>query len=185
MGVESTSVVLSIALLYIDTSKPQTWESLYGNTIFVKLQAKEQVENYKRTIDKETLKWWDKKPDLVKQFSFIPKKTDLTAKEAIEVLRKYVAEQTDKPENTIVWTRGSLDQMALDSLFVAVGEEKLFPYHIYRDVRTYVNICATKSTRGYCDISGEYPGVWDRNVVMKHVPIDDICLDALMLLYPA
>jgi hypothetical protein len=30
-----------------------------------------------------------------------------------------------------------------------------------------------------------YPGVWDRNVVIKHNPIDDIVLDALMLLYPS
>jgi hypothetical protein len=185
LGIESTSVILSIALLHIDTSKEQTWESLYGNSLLLKLNVKEQVEKYKRTVDKDTITWWNKQCDLAKQTSFIPKKSDLLAKDALLALRKYVAEQCSKPNETIVWTRGSLDQVCLDSLFMAMGEAKLFPYANYRDMRTYVDLVATKSTRGYCNIDEEkYPGKWDRNVVMKHRPQDDICLDALMLLYP-
>lgn len=187
LGVESTAVILSVALLYIDMEKQDhTWESMYENTLFVKLNVKDQVQNYKRTVDKSTIDWWNKQCALAKNTSFIPKTSDLVAKDAIEVLRKYVNVQCKNPKETLVWVRGSLDQMALDSLFNAMSEERLFPFSNYRDMRTYVDLIATNPKRGYCDIdSSKYPGVWDRNVVVKHNPVDDVVLDALMLLYPS
>lgn len=186
LGVESTSVVLSVALLYIDLSKPKhTWEDLYQNTLFVKLGVKDQVENYKRTVDKGTIDWWDKQCDLAKRASFIPKKTDLLAKDASRILKQYAKEQAgDKYQETMVWIRGSLDQLCLDSLFIALGEERLFPYANYRDVRTYVDLMSENPVRGYCNIDKTKYPEFDRNVVIKHNPIDDVCLDALMVLYP-
>jgi hypothetical protein len=186
LGVESTSVILSVALLYVDLSKPKhTWEDLYENTLFLKLNVKDQVENYKRTVDKDTVKWWNKQCDLAKQMSFFPKKGDLQAKEVSKLLRVYAKEQANnKDQETIVWIRGSLDQVCLDSLFIAMGENRLFPYANYRDVRTFVDFNATNSFRGYCNINKELYPEFDRNVVVKHNPIDDVCLDALMVLYP-
>lgn len=186
LGVESTSVILSVALLYVDLEQPKhTWESLYGNTLFLKLSVKDQAINYGRTVDKGTVDWWNKQCDLAKSTSFIPKKGDLPAKEASEMLRKYIIEQAKgKGKESLVWIRGSLDQVCLDSLCKALGEELLFPYANYRDVRTYVDISATNPVRGYCKINKELYPEFDPNVVIKHNPIDDICLDALMVLYP-
>ncbi len=184
-GVESTSAVLSVALVYINLDNENTWESMYGNSLFVKLKLKEQIEKYNRTIDKDTIAWWNKQCEIVKKTSFIPSSRDLSAITAIGVLRRYINEQSTNPKRETVWVRGSLDSVALDSLCRAVGEEPLFPWWNYRDVRTYVDLSATEPVRGYCDIDTEkYPGTWDRNVVMKHCPVDDICLDAMMLLYP-
>ena len=64
-------------------------------------------------------------------------------------------------------------------------EELLFPYSDYRDVRTALDFIATNTKHGYCEISDEYPGIWDRNVVVKHRPQDDVVLDSLMILYPS
>lgn len=184
MGVESTTVILSAAIVYIDTTKPNTWESLYSDALFVKFSVKDQVENYARTVDKDTIAWWNKQCDLVKQQSFFPKKDDFPAKHGIEILRNYINQHCD-PENTLIWTRGSLDQMSIDSLCKAVGVDLLVRYSNYRDMRTYVDLVATNPKRGYCDIdASKYPGTWDRNVVTKHNPLDDIVLDALQLLYP-
>ena len=184
MGVESTTVILSAAIVYIDITKPNTWESLYSDALFVKFSVKDQIENYGRTVDKDTIAWWNKQCDLVKQQSFFPKKTDLPAKHGIEILRNYINQHCD-PENTLIFTRGSLDQMSIDSLCKAVGVDLLVPFSNYRDMRTYVDLVATNPKRGYCDIdASKYPGTWDRNVVIKHNPLDDIILDALQLLYP-
>lgn len=181
MGVESNSVILSIAILYVDMTTPQNWESLYSNTIFVKLSVKEQVQQYNRTIDKDTVTWWNKQCDLVKAKSFFPSKDDMHVVDAIKCLRNFIIEQND-PQTTSVFTRGSLDQLALDSLTKVAGEELLFPYANYMDVRTYVNLMAEKPYRGYCDVPlSVYPNN-DKNVVMKHNPVDDVCLDALMIL---
>ena len=184
MSVESTTAILSAAIVYIDTTKSNTWESLYSDALFVKFSVKDQVENYARTVDKDTIAWWNKQCDLVKQQSFFPKKTDLPAKHGIEILRNYINQHCD-PENTLIFTRGSLDQMSIDSLCKAVGVDLLVPFSNYRDMRTYVDLVATNPKRGYCDIdASKYPGIWDRNVVIKHRPLDDIILDALQLLYP-
>ncbi len=184
MGVESTTVILSAAIVYIDITKPNTWESLYSDALFVKFSVKDQIENYGRTVDKDTIAWWNKQCDLVKQQSFFPKKDDLPAEQGIEILRNYINQHCD-PENTLIWTRGSLDQISIDSLCKAVGVDLLVRYSNYRDMRTYVDLVATNPKRGYCDIdASKYPGTWDRNVVIKHNPLDDIVLDALQLLYP-
>jgi hypothetical protein len=186
LGVESTSVILSVALLHIDLSKPKhTWKDLYENTLFLKLNVRDQVENYNRTVDKDTIVWWNKQCDLAKNMSFIPKKGDLLAADIPAIMRKYAQEQAgDKNQETMVWIRGSIDQVCLDSLFVALGEPKLFPYANYRDVRTYVDFAASNPVRGYCGIDKEIYPEFDRNLVIKHDPISDVCLDALQLLYP-
>ena len=184
LGPESNSVVLSAAILYIDMSVPKhTWESLYEKTLFVKFNVKDQVENYKRILEKSTVDWWNKQCSLAKEQSFYPKKGDLPAKQGIAILRKYITDHCD-PKTTLIWTRGSLDQMGIDSLCKACDEPLLVNYANYRDLRTYVDLTATNPVRGYCNIDPKRYPEFDRNVVVKHNPIDDVVLDALMLLYP-
>lgn len=184
LGTESTAVILSAAMLYIDMSKPKhTWESLYENTLFVKFNVKDQVENYKRGVEKTAIDWWNKQCSLAKEQSFFPKKGDLKAKDGIAILRNYITQNCD-PEKTLIWTRGSLDQMSIDSLCKACDEELLIRYSNYRDMRTYVDLTATNPVRGYCNIDKTKYPEFDRNLVVKHNPIDDVVLDALMLLYP-
>lgn len=181
MGIESTSVILSAAILYVDLSKQHNWTSLYENALFVKFSVREQVEKYKRTTDKGTIEWWNKQCDLVKQKSFFPSKNDMLAVDGISCMREYIARHCDR-NTTYNFVRGSLDQICLDSLCTAMGEEALIPYANYMDVRTYVNVLATKAVRGYCDVPVELFPNSDRNVVLKHNPLDDIVLDALMIL---
>lgn len=184
IGCESNAVVLSIALVYFDEKEKNTWESLNENAIFVKLSAKEQIENYNRTIDKSTIEWWKKQSDLARDFSFTPKKSDLTAKQGIDILKQYIKEQSKTPEKELIWVRGSLDQMAVDSLCNIMGEERLFPYWNYRDVRTFICFNTDTGAKGYAQIDEDlYPGTWNREVVIKHNPVHDIVLDCLQIIY--
>ena len=184
LGAESNSVILSAAIVYIDINAKNTWETLYENTLFVKFNVREQIQKYNRVTDKDTITWWNKQCDIAKNQSYIPSKNDLPAKEAIACIRKYIKSKCD-PKTTLIWTRGSLDRSVIDSLCKVTGDEPIMQYANYRDMRTYVDLVATEPVRGYCSINAEsYPGVWDRNVVIKHNPIDDVVLDALMLLYP-
>lgn len=184
LGTDSSSVILSAAIVYVDMEiENHTWESLYETTLFVKFDAKEQVTNYKRIIDKDVIGWWQKQCKIARDMSFVPKKTDVTAKTGLSILKKYINDHAN-PNTTLIWTRGSLDQMVIDSLSKHCGEEVLIHYANYRDVRTYVDIIATNSRRGYCDIDNtKYPD-FDRHIVIKHCPQDDVVLDALMILYP-
>ena len=183
---ESTTVILSVAIVYFNEKKgDHTWESLMNDAFFVKISAKDQIENYKRTISKSALEWWAKQCKEARDISYTPKKSDLSAKDAIAALRGYVKLYTKNPKNEFCWTRGNLDQLALDSFFYSVGEENsLFPFWCYRDVRTFIDFNTETGARGYATIDPEkYPGIWDKSVVVKHSPRDDVCYDILQILY--
>jgi len=181
--VESTSVILSTAILYVDEKKDYTAQELYENTLFVKFKAREQIDLYKRTISKDTIVWWNKQCDLAKNMSFFPKKSDLSTLEGIACLKKYINEHTNNIKNELVWVRGSVDQIGMDSLCKRAQLENLFHYSNYRDVRTAIDLLYETSVRGYCLIDTEKLSNWDENIIIKHDPIWDVVYDALMLLY--
>ena len=118
------SVVLSIAILHFDETVTYTYEELLKNTCFVKFNLKEQIEVYKRTTDKETIDWWKKQCDIVKNKSLIPSKEDVSLIEGLNIAKEYIKENSSGEE--IVWTRGSLDQFAVDSICDSAEVDYLF-----------------------------------------------------------
>jgi 3' exoribonuclease, RNase T-like len=176
LGKRETSVVLSLAILYFDQTKAYSYEDLLEQTLFVKFNAKEQIEKYHRTFDKDTITWWKKKCEIVQAVSFIPSSKDMYAFDGINLIKDYIHKHTVGEE--IVWTRGSLDQFATDGLCDSLEVPYLFKYGQYRDMRTAIDLLKETSTRGYCKIPN-----FDFNKVFKHDPVHDVALDVMMLLY--
>lgn len=176
LDVESTSVVLSLAIVYFDDTS--TYQSLLDECLFVKFDAREQLKNYKRTISKSTLEWWEKQTDHAKQISFFPSKDDLPAIEGIQKIRSYLRRKSN--EKTIIWSRGSIDSVIMDSLCKAVGVKPLVYYNQHREIRTALDIMATTTVNGYCKVSLEG---FSKDMVKKHDPVHDVCYDAVQLLY--
>jgi hypothetical protein len=177
LDVESTCVILSVAI--VDFDENSTFESLLENTLFVKFDAKEQISKYKRTVSKSTLDWWAKQSDYAKDMSLKPSKDDLPVIEGINKLRMYL--EKDPNPKKIIWTRGTLDSMALESLCRAADIPALIRYNENQDVRTAINLLSPVAFNGYCEV--DYPG-FDKSKVKKHCPINDVCYDAMMLLHP-
>lgn len=184
LGVESTAVILSVGMLYAADNSPTTYQALLDNSIFVKLNARDQIEKYKRTVDKGTVEWWSKQGDLPKDRSYTPKKTDMSPEEGIEVLRKWTKTMVAKPQDEICWIRGSLDQMALDSLCKAMDVPAILPYNAYRDMRTAIDLLYPETGKnGYVEIDTTLCTDYDRSKVMKHSPEADCAMDACMLFF--
>lgn len=177
LSTESTCVILSAAMVYFDDG--MTYEEMIEKSIFVKFNAQEQIQKYKRTVSKSTLEWWSKQCDFAKNTSFKPSKYDVSAIDGIELLRDYL--KVDPSPNKIIWTRGSLDQMAIESLCNAVDVKPLVRYNNYRDVRTAIDILASTAENGYCKVN-----LKDFTIqkVIKHDPVHDCAYDATMLMYP-
>lgn len=180
LGVESTTVVLSAGIIYFDPNVDDelSYEDLVARGLFVKFNAKEQVTEYNRTITKSTLDWWSKQGKWQQQTSLDPDAaTDLSVVDGFRVLHKYISGHMKgkKWDNEIIWARGSLDQMAIDSLANKAGIEPIAPFNRWRDVRTAVDML-TGSSNGYCEVSGLD---WDK--VAKHHPVHDCALDVLMM----
>jgi hypothetical protein len=87
--------------------------------------------------------------------------------------------QFPNSDKQTMWARGSLDQMAIDSLAVKFGLEELTGYAQWRDVRTAIDILYG-TTNGYVEVV--HP-LFQRHQVIKHHPVHDCALDAMQLLY--
>lgn len=170
------SVVLSLAVLHFDETVQYTYQELLDRTCFVKFNLKEQVEKYHRTTDKETIEWWKKQCDFAKQKSLIPSRIDVSLVDGLNTAKEYVKKYSKGEE--IVWTRGSLDQFALDSICDDVKSDYLFNYSQYRDFRTAIDLLKETSKRGYCNVPN-----FNREQVIKHDPVHDVAYDAMMLMY--
>jgi hypothetical protein len=169
--------VLSAALVYFDQTQTYTYQQLIENSCFVKFNAKEQVEQYKRKVEKSTLDWWKEQEKEVQQISMFPSKNDVSAEKGIKILKEYIRDNT-KEKNEICWIRGTLDQCCMDSLCKDLKVPFLFNYYQFRDVRTALDLIKETTKKGYCKIPN-----FDYKQVRKHNPVDDVCLDAFMLLY--
>lgn len=178
LGVESSSVILSFAIVYFDPDTRPSYQQLLNKTLFVKLDVKDQVKNYKRTMDKGTLDWWSKQHEYIQKISLSPNENDVKSLEAYQMLYDYI-NRIQNSENQTFWQRGSLDQCVLDSFCRSLYKEPIVGYNNWRDVRTAVDILYG-STNGYVEI--EHPE-FDNNKVLKHHPAHDICLDVMQLLY--
>ena len=179
LGKESNAAILSMAAVYFDPEKKTSPQQMRENAFFVKLDAKDQLTRLKRTVTKSSLAWWNKQCDNVKEISLRPNVNDITIEVGIEGLRDW-ASKVDPQGKCIVWARGNLDQLVLDSMEEKLGVEPVFFFNRWRDVRTAVDLLKNTTT-GYCQV--DYPGFNASIDITKHNPVDDCILDAMMLLY--
>jgi hypothetical protein len=177
LGTESTSVMLSAAITYFDFDElkrqpdaTKLFYELVDRSCFVKLDARAQKKEYKRVWTPDTLDWWKKQSELSKEVSLTPKDTDLSAPKAIEILRDYMTKNGGNEK--IIWARGSLDQMVIDSLCRSCWVEPLARYSLWRDVRTALDILPNGDSKRFS---------YDAHVV-KHIPTHDCAADIIALL---
>lgn len=102
----------------------------------------------------------------------------MLAEDAMKVLHNYMNKFVNATNQTM-WARGSLDQMAIDSLAKKLDMQPITGYNMWRDVRTAVDLLSG-SSNGYCDV--KHP-TFDRAQVIKHHPVHDCALDVMMMLY--
>jgi hypothetical protein len=177
LGVESNTVILSAAIIHFNPEDNPSYDDLLNKALCVKFDSKDQVTRLKRSIDKNTLKWWNEQPEYVRKLAFVPSRMDVSAEEGIQQLTEYVDKYNGKEQT--MWARGSLDQMAIDSLAKKLDVQPITGYNKWRDVRTAIDIMYG-TTNGYCKV--EHPTFRD-SMVSKHHPVHDCALDIMMLLY--
>lgn len=177
LGIESTAVILSAAIIEWEPEEEFTYSDLIKRAVFVKFDALEQVRKFKRTTDRSTREWWDKQSEHAKKLSLIPNADmDVSVEEGVAKLRGVVKNSTSK--NKTMWVRGSLDQLAIDSLTRVAEVSDVAHFTSYRDVRTAVDILVPGASGGYCNIPG-----FDRSQVQKHDPVHDCAYDIMMMRY--
>ena len=178
LGTESTSVILSAAIIHFELGKDYEYEQLLEDSLFVKFDVQEQLKQFKRVAQKDTIDWWSKQHEYVRGVSLKPTDLDMSALEAVRALREYAAQFPEK--NQTIWARGSLDQMVIDSITRQLDQDLIFPYNNWRDMRTAIDLLKDTGKNGYCDIA--HPTFKSHNVI-KHHPTHDCAYDIMMLIY--
>ena len=183
LGKESNSVILSMAAIYFDPDKGQSYKELYNDAFFVKFDVVDQMKRLDRKVGKTTMQWWAKQCDNVKIKSFKPNPAiDVKFEDGYEQMRQWAATKND--DKCYVWARGNLDQLVLDSFEEQLEIKPIWPFSRWRDVRTAIDFLYGV-TNGYVTV--EVPP-WVESFdpalhVTKHNPIDDCCFDAMQLMY--
>ena len=93
LGIESTTVVLSAAIICFDPEKDSdiSFRELVERGLLVKFDAKDQVKRLDRTMTKSTLDWWGKQGSYQQKLSFVPDASrDMISENGIEAIRKYI-----------------------------------------------------------------------------------------------
>lgn len=176
-GTESNSVILSAALIEWEPGQDFTYQDLLDRACFVKFKATEQLLSFGRKTDKSTLEWWSKQNAWARVRSLMPNAgIDVGVEEGVQTLRKYY--HNSSSTNKIIWIRGSLDQVVMDSLCRAADLPELAKYNTYRDVRTAIDLLIPGAVDGYCTVPG-----FDRAHVKKHDPVHDCAYDIMMMRY--
>lgn len=176
LGVESTSVVLSLAVCHV-TPDTDTYQKMLDNSIFIKFSMKEQIAAG-RTVDQDTCAWWDRQAEIVKEASLYPKDTDLSVFLGIGSLRVWLKEQG--LGSSSVFSRGALDPLGLDSLCRTFDVKCPVRYNKFYDVRTAIDFTYDSAVDGYVEVDS--PG-FETSMVIKHHPVHDCAYDGMMLTY--
>jgi len=164
-------------MVHFDPEKRPTYQDLLDTACFVKFDVKQQL-TAGRSASKSTLGWWKDQHEYVRKVSVDPSDEDMTVENGMQKFYDYMAKFPNAKKQTM-WARGSLDQMAIDSLAVKFDLEEITGYNMWRDVRTAVDIMFG-TTNGYVEV--DHP-LFKRHEVIKHHPVHDCALDAMQLMY--
>ena len=176
LDLESTAVVLSAAIVYFDPKKETSYQELLDRTLFVKFNVSDQIQRLHRTIGKSTAEWWESKPEYIKKVSLYVSNADVVVEDGYDIIMSYI--NSYQGTHTF-WARGNMDDVVFTSLLNKVDKPPIAQYNMWRDVRTAIDIIYG-TTNGYCDVT--HPD-FNRDLVLKHHPAHDVCLDVMMLLY--
>jgi hypothetical protein len=180
LGVESTSVILSVGAVYSDGEAPFTYKKFINESIFIKFDYRDQVDNYGRTTDRSTMDWWKQQSKEARDTNLAPSANDVSTITGIQRLREWFSSKPDAKKLN-VWQRGTLDQTCLDSLFRAAGVDPLTNYGRWRDIRTALECYYPSAVNGYVEVDLELVKDFDPKKVITHHAAHDCARDLCML----
>jgi hypothetical protein len=176
-GVESCAVILSVGCVKFDLDLKErepdpnnAFQSLLNSSFFVALDVREQRAKG-RTIEPDTMDWW-------KQQAEIPRKKSLNVPTRTPVLDGLNGIAEYCKGETVIWQRGTLDQVLYDSLCKQYGISPIVNFNQWMDFRTAIYLLKDTARNGYCKVPG-----FDTYQVVKHDPVHDAALDVIQLVY--
>lgn len=173
---QANGAVVSMAMLcfaesrFTDDTYSYTFDELVKGAHVIKFNVEEQVKTYNRTINKETLEWWNEQgPEAKKQL--IPSADD---KSISELYNFFILNKSINVER--VYTRGNtFDPIFLENIMRQTGFPDPYNWWEIRDTRSTIE--------GLSWGSGLKNSFMPENCdnFIHHNPVHDIALDVMRL----
>lgn len=174
LGLRENTVVLSIgvAAFQLVPGAENNYEKYIRNGFHVKLSIKDQLANYKRTIDPDTVAWWKQQvPEAQKIVK--PSEDDVDMATGLHLLNDWIKRSGYRWKESFVWSRGTyFDFPKIEHMYHQAGVKCGFNTWKIRDTRTMIDVL-TGSENGQYDPVGGTPRTF-----LKHDALHDAAMDA-------
>jgi hypothetical protein len=170
------SAVVSFAMLSFSEKRyiedPYSYEELVDLCKYIKFDVEDQVMNLNRTINKETVEWWNSQGAEAKK-QIRPSKDD----KSIFELYEFIINNCECPKVKKSFTRGNtFDPIFLDHLMKDTGHQDPFHWRTVRDTRSMIE----GMSYGMKLDNGFTPGDLASKFV-KHDPRHDVAMDVMRM----
>jgi len=157
----------------------ELFKKMLDSGLYLKFDVKDQVVNYKRTIDPGTITWWKGQGDTAKSV-LLPSSEDISISELENKLQEFFKYEKNP---RLVYSRGNVDMTWYQSVlnhsikYEGTEKSKTFPWWSNRDIRTVIDECLMQET-------GKLPPNLEELVAMngtfiKHNALHDAAVDCM------
>jgi hypothetical protein len=168
-------VVLSLALLNFSENRfismPYEYDELIENCHFIKFDVEDQVKNYGRKIDKDTLEWWNNQgPEAKKQL----KPTD--EDQSISTLHDFYVLNSSANIRKVYSRGNTFDPIIFEYIMEQTGYPDPYKFYEVRDTRSVIE--------GLCwgsELKNSFMPPDCKDKFVHHDPRHDVALDVMRL----
>lgn len=176
LGLKERAVVLSLGAVVFDFEAPVSYDTLVRTGIYIKFDAKEQIQKYGRTTTKSTLDWWRGQSAEAKEV-LQPTPLDYRMVDGLNDFNAWLSKCGYDYKKSFIWSRGSyFDFPKLEDMFDQAEITCGFNGWKIRDIRTMID-CLTGSEWGKYDLKDGTPSTF-----VHHNALHDAALDAARML---
>ena len=173
---QKKSVVVSFAMIafsekrYIDN--PYSYEELVDSCKYIKFDVEDQVVNFGRKINKETVDWWNSRGDEAKK-QIRPSAED----KSIYALYELLINSCECPKIKKTYTRGNtFDPMFLQYIMDDTGHQDPFHWRTVRDTRSMI-----EGMSFGMDLDNGFTPSDLASKFVKHDPRHDVAMDVMRM----
>ncbi len=131
----NTDVILSLAALEFNITPDMDYDynDLVANAKHIKFDVEDQVKNYGRTINKDTVLWWSEQGESAKKI-LKPSADDRPLHDILEFFGQF-----DFNKTRYIITRGDMDPLFTKSFYKLYGLPLPYAYYKWRDSRSLID----------------------------------------------
>lgn len=167
-----TLPILSLATCEFKLNELEEFDDVLSRVKFYKFSVEDQIKNYNRKIDQETVDWWMTQDKETRDSQLKPTKNDLQLSELYDIMSKTC------DDNTIVFTRGNtFDPIITDVMCKLLNKPYPYPWWNDRDTRSFIEGLSYGSGLKNNFLPPQLEGV----EMKLHDPRVDIALDIIRI----